>query len=121
MHYYHLYSDDAGESHWRDVSVSLAERTFAPPAKAIEISDGRASVNMLFLRLSTGWNEPQHPTPVRQTLICLRGCARVTASDGDTRDIGAGDVWLMEDVGGKGHHTRVISDEDWETVVVQHP
>ncbi len=120
MKYHHLYSDTDGESHWKDVDVALAERSFAPPAKAIEISDPDAASAMLFLKLRSGWDEPIHPTPIRQTLICLRGMARVTASDGDYRDICPGDVWRMEDIGGKGHHTRVISDDDFETVIVQH-
>jgi hypothetical protein len=120
MKYHHLYSDAAGESHWRDVDVRLEERSFAPPAKAIEISAPHSAKAMLFLRLKAGWNEPIHPTPIRQTLICLRGVARVTASDGEAREIGPGDVWRMEDIGGKGHHTEVIGADDFETVIVQH-
>lgn len=120
VQYFHLYSDEEGESHWRDVDVTLEERTFAPPAQAIEISEMRPSTGMLFLRLHAGWNEPVHPTPIRQTLICRAGRVRVTASDGATREIGPGDVWTMEDVGGKGHHTAVVSVEDFEAVIVQH-
>lgn len=114
-----LYADAEGESHWTDVTVALAERSFAPPAKAIEISDPEAATHSLFLRLRAGWDEPIHPTPVRQTLICLRGEVEVTASDGEARRIGTGDVWRMEDRHGKGHHTRVTSDEDFECVIVQ--
>jgi hypothetical protein len=120
MHYCHLFSDDTGESRWRDVDVSLEERSFAPPAKAIEISDSDPATAMLFLRLRAGWDEPIHPTPIPQTLMCLRGTVRVTASDGATRDVGPGDVWRMEDTHGKGHHTRVISPDDFECVIVQH-
>lgn len=120
MQYHHLFDGSGGETRWRAVEVALQERSFAPPAKAIEISESRASTDMLFLRLRAGWDEPIHPTPVRQTLICLRGLVRVTASDGDSREIGPGDVWLMEDLGGKGHHTQVISAEDFECVIVQH-
>ena len=119
MKYYLLYSDDAGESHWRDVDVTLAEKTFAPPAKAIEISDPEHTTQTLFLRLRSGWDEPVHPTPVEQRLICLQGQVTVTASDGDTRQIGPGDVWHMADKSGKGHHTCVTSDTDFHCVIVQ--
>jgi len=88
-----LYSDAQGESHWEDVEVSLEERTFAPPAKAIEVSEAEPTKQVLFLRLRAGWDEPIHPTPVAQKLICLSGKVRVTASDGEIRDIGPGDVW----------------------------
>ena len=121
MKFYRLYCDEAGESHWRDEQVELEERTFAPPAKEIEISEPMAATQSLFLRLRAGWNEPIHPTPIKQMLICLRGQVRVTASDGDHRDIGPGDVWYMEDTSGRGHHTEVTSEEDFETVIVQFP
>jgi hypothetical protein len=120
MQYHHLYADDKGESHWREVDIVLEERTFAPPARAIHVSEPERTQNMMFLRLHSGWDEPIHPTPKRQMLICLAGTVRVTASDGEVREIGPGDVWRMEDLGGKGHHTRVISDGDFDAVTVQY-
>lgn len=121
MKFYKLFADSAGESHWQDIEVTLAERVFAPPAQAIETSAAEPARQLLFLRLRAGWNEPVHPTPVRQKLICVAGSVRVTASDGETRDIGLGDIWHMEDLGGKGHHTQVISTEDFEAVIIQLP
>ena len=120
MRYYHLYTDDTGESHWRDVEITLQERAFAPPAAAIHVSESERTQDMMFVRLHRGWNEPIHPTPKRQMLICLAGLIRVTASDGDAREIGPGDLWRMEDIGGKGHHTRVLGDEDFDAVIVQY-
>ncbi|WP_422038874.1 hypothetical protein [Roseibium sp.] len=115
-----LYCDPQGESHWEDIEVELQEQTFAPPAKAIEISAPEVVKQTMFLRLKSGWNEPIHPTPVVQKLICLSGTVRVTASDGEYRDIGPGDVWHMEDKHGKGHHTVVTSEEDFLSVIVQY-
>ena len=51
--------------------------------------------------------------------FCIAGVVCVTASDKEVRGIGCGDVWRMEDVVGDGHHTRVISDEGFEAVIVQ--
>jgi len=119
MRYHKLYVDDEGESHWQDVAVTLEERTFAPPAKAIEISQPETASRTMFLRLKAGWDEPIHPTPVAQKLICLAGSVRVTASDGEARIIGPGDVWLMQDKHGKGHHTVVTSEEDFVSVIIQ--
>jgi len=115
-----LYSDADGDSHWQDVDVDMTERTFAPPARAIEISTPDPVKQMMFLKLRAGWDEPTHPTPVAQKLICLAGSVRVTASDGEVRDIGPGDVWHMEDKHGKGHHTVVTSDEDFLSVIIQY-
>ncbi|MGB3279403.1 MAG: cupin [Pseudorhodobacter sp.] len=121
MKFYKLFADAEGESHWQDITVTLAEQVFALPAKAIEISAAEPATQMLFLRLRAGWNEPIHPTPVRQKLVCLAGSVRVTASDGETREIARGDVWHMEDRHGKGHHTQVTSTEDFEAVIIQLP
>lgn len=119
MKYHHLHTGDAGESHWRDVDIGLEEQVFAPPAQGIFVSQPEAARATLFLRLPAGWNEPAHPTPKRQTLVCLRGAIDVTASDGERRRIGPGDVWRMEDRTGKGHHTAVVGDEDFEAVMIQ--
>ncbi|MDA3858247.1 MAG: cupin [Roseovarius sp.] len=120
MKFHKLYSDADGESHWEDIDVTLEERSFAPPAQDIEISEPEAVKQTMFLRLRAGWNEPIHPTPVAQKLICLAGTVRVTASDGEARDIGPGDIWHMEDKHGKGHHTMVTSKEDFESVIIQY-
>lgn len=101
------------------MEVPLAERVFAPPAADIHVSDAEDARRVLFLRLRAGWNEPVHPTPVRQYFVCLRGRIRVTASDGEAREIGPGDVWRMEDRSGRGHRTEVIGDEAAEAVMVQ--
>lgn len=119
MKYYNLYADAAGESRWSEIEVPLAERSFAPPAKAIEVSEPEHVKQTMFLRLRSGWNEPIHPTPVAQRLVCLAGTIRVTASDGNFRDIGPGDVWHMADKFGRGHHTKVTSFEDFEAVIIQ--
>ncbi len=95
MKFHKLFSDADGESRWADVDITLEERSFAPPAKAIEISASEPVKNMLFLRLKRGWDEPTHPTPVAQKLICLSGRVLVTASDGEAREIGPGDIWHM--------------------------
>lgn len=119
MKYHHLFADAVGESHWQDVEVPLTERSFAPPARNILVSDAEPASALLFLTLEAGWNEPIHPTPIAQTLICLAGAVQVTASDGEVREIRQGDVWRMEDLQGKGHHTEVISAEDFNAAIVQ--
>ncbi len=120
MEFHRLFADPEGESHWEDIEVTLEERSFAPPATKIEISEPEPARQTMFLRLKSGWDEPIHPTPVAQKLICLAGAVKVTASDGDARLIGPGDVWHMEDTHGKGHHTVVTSKEDLEAVIIQY-
>ena len=49
-----------------------------------------------------------HPAPRRQYIINLDAGVQLTASDGESRVIGAGEVILVEDTSGKGHRGRVI-------------
>ncbi|MXQ09328.1 cupin domain-containing protein [Alphaproteobacteria bacterium GH1-50] len=121
MKYQLLYADEAGVSHWTDVHVGLTPIEFAPPAGNIHLSEPEAAAQAVFLRLPAGWNEPKHPSPRAQMLVCRSGAVEVTASDGEKRIIGPGDVWRMEDTHGEGHHTRVVSDEAFDAVVVQYP
>jgi quercetin dioxygenase-like cupin family protein len=49
-----------------------------------------------------------HPAPRRQYIINLDGGVQLTASDGESRVIGAGEVVLVEDVSGKGHLSKSV-------------
>lgn len=80
MKFQKLFSDAEGESHWQDIEVQLEERTFAPPAKAIEVSSPEAVKKTMFLRLKAGWDEPIHPTLLAQKLICLSGTVRAVTT-----------------------------------------
>jgi hypothetical protein len=51
-------------------------------------------------------------------VISLARGISITASDGETRHIGAGEVVLVEDTTGKGHITRSLGDGPRHTVFV---
>jgi len=56
---------------------------------------------------------------MRRQLFCtLRGEYEVTTSDGTTRRFPAGSLLLLEDTTGKGHATRITSEEDALVVAV---
>jgi hypothetical protein len=63
------------------------------------------------VRVPADWPAEWHPSPKRQIWVGFRGVLRVTASDGETRDIAAGTPWLMEDKTGKGHVTVPVGNE----------
>jgi hypothetical protein len=48
-------------------------------------------------------NVDWHPAPRRQYIVNLDAGVKITASDGESRFIGVGDVILVEDTTGKGH------------------
>jgi hypothetical protein len=49
-----------------------------------------------------------HPAPRRQYIINLDAGVEITASDGEARKIGAGEVVLVEDTTGKGHLSKAL-------------
>jgi hypothetical protein len=55
--------------------------------------------SVLFVEHLPGTEQPweMHRAPLRQLVIPLRGCFRVEASDGSSREFGPGDVVLAED------------------------
>ena len=44
-----------------------------------------------------------HPAPRRQYIVNLDAGVKLTASDGESRFIGPGEIILVEDTTGKGH------------------
>ena len=103
MRIHNLYVDDQGESHWRDIEVAWAEsRNFS------KYSERLPATGIIFRQTSGDYDLDWHPAPRRQYIINLDGGVKITASDGISREIGAGEVILVEDVHGKGHLSQSL-------------
>jgi hypothetical protein len=59
-----------------------------------------------------------HPAPRRQYIINLDAGVRITASDGESRVIGIGDVILVEDTTGKGHLSQHVEGKIRHSIFV---
>ncbi|MBT8488633.1 MAG: cupin domain-containing protein [Gemmatimonadetes bacterium] len=115
-----LFADADGESHFTTTTVELASIDFAPPAPPLEVSE-MVDARHGFLRAPPGWFGDWHPTPARQFMCLLRGVLEVAVSDGEVRRMTPGMVVLLEDLEGRGHSTRVVSDEPALLVFAQIP
>ena len=113
-----LGADAAGESHFDSFTIERSLQDFAPPAHPLFMSAIEKVSGYAVLHLPVGWGGERHPSPHRQILFCLAGALRVTASDGDSRMVKAGDAWLMEDTRGAGHKSEVVSEEPFDAVVI---
>ncbi len=112
MHYVRIFSDDAGESHFEDVTLGevvvpseqgVAELTLTAPVPV-----DRA----IFVSLPGDEQEPDwHTAPRRQFVVVLDGGLRIEVSDGEIRDLPAGSVVLVEDTTGRGHVTDYTSGQ----------
>ena len=110
--YVRLYADESGESHFEDLEVELEPVDFAPPAAPLHIAQFLPASQSLWVGAPAGWaGETPHPTPQRQIFCTLQGEYEVTASDGGIRRFPTGSVLLIEDTWGKGHSTRITSND----------
>jgi hypothetical protein len=63
--YVRIYADEAGESHFEDVSGEMALSDFAPPAPPAFAGGVQAAYNVLFFSAPPDWDGDWHPTPAR--------------------------------------------------------
>jgi hypothetical protein len=109
--YLRLYSDEDGESHFEEVELSLELTDFAPPAEPLHLAVLGQATGVVLVAGDESWaGDELHPAPARQWMTNLEGGVEVTASDGETRRIGQGELLLLEDTTGKGHSTRALGD-----------
>jgi hypothetical protein len=103
MRIHNLYADAKGESHWRDIEVEWVEQT--PGGK---LSKRLPATGIIFRQVPPSYDLDWHPAPRRQYIINLDAGVQITASDGEARVIGAGEVVLVEDTHGKGHLSKAV-------------
>ena len=104
MRIHNLYTDAGGESHFRNIEVDWVEET-----RAGKLSKRLPANGIIFREVPPTYDLDWHPAPRRQYIINLDAGVQITASDGESRVIGAGEVILVEDVTGKGHLSKAVS------------
>jgi hypothetical protein len=103
MKIHNLYVDDTGESHFRDIEIEYVES--GPGGR---LSRRLPATGIIFREVPPSYYLDWHPAPRRQYIINLDAGVEITASDGESRVIGAGEVILVEDVKGKGHLSKAL-------------
>ncbi|PZC46834.1 MAG: hypothetical protein DK306_001293 [Chloroflexi bacterium] len=103
MHLHNLYADATGESHFRDIEIDCGL-----VSRAGKLSERLPASGIIFREVPADYDLDWHPAPRRQYIINLDAGVRITASDGESRVIGAGEVILVEDVSGKGHLSQAV-------------
>lgn len=103
MRIHNLYIGDDGETHFRDVEVEWVSES--PAGK---LSERLPASGIIFRQVPPDYDLDWHPAPRRQYIINLDAGVKITASDGEARVIGAGEVILVEDTSGKGHLSQAV-------------
>jgi hypothetical protein len=113
MRIHNLYVDAKGETHFRDIEVEWAEqRDFSKYSKRLP------ATGIIFRETSADYDLDWHPAPRRQYIINLDGSVQITASDGEARIIGPGEVILVEDISGKGHLSKAVGGKMRRSIFV---
>jgi hypothetical protein len=113
MRIHNLYEDADGISHFRDIEIEwVEERNFSRLSKRLP------ATGIIFRETSGDYDLDWHPAPRRQYIINLDGGVQITASDGEARVIGAGEVVLVEDVSGKGHLSKAVAGKMRRSIFV---
>jgi hypothetical protein len=103
MKIHRLYADKNGESHFEDVEVEFTET-----GRGGRLSARLPATGIIFREVPPDYDLDWHPAPRRQYIINLDAGVQITASDGEVRRIGAGEVFLVEDTWGKGHLSQAL-------------
>jgi hypothetical protein len=99
-----LYADALGESHWGELELPLQ----LDARGASLLSERLPVTGVMFREVPASYDLDWHPAPRRQFIVNLEGGVEITASDGEMRRLGAGEVFLVEDTWGKGHRSRAL-------------
>jgi hypothetical protein len=103
MRIHNLYVDPDGETHFRDIEIDWVKE-----GAGGKLSERLPATGIIFRQTTADYDLDWHPAPRRQYIINLDAGVRITASDGESREIGAGEVLLVEDITGKGHLSQSI-------------
>ncbi len=98
MKIHNLYTDANGESHFRDIEIDWVEER-----RGSKLSKKLPATGVIFRETEAEHNITWHPAPRRQYIVNLDAGVKITASDGESRFIKAGEIILVEDTHGKGH------------------
>jgi len=116
MTLYHLYGDDAGETHLMPIELTLID--------AAASGEGEGSANRVrsgprFSAFDAGYAEivdplqdsGLHEAPRRALIVVLRGGYYIKTTAGDEVTLQGGDCMFADDVGTKGHWSWEVGDE----------
>jgi quercetin dioxygenase-like cupin family protein len=108
-----VYTGEDRESHCREFTPDLRKADRGFERSLLESVKG-----VSFSRAPAGHFLDWHPAPRRQYVISLSGQVEIGMGDGTVRRFGPGDVFLAEDLTGRGHTFRVVGDQPYLFVTI---
>ena len=100
--YPRVYASPDGETHFQDVAVPMAPAVFVPGIPLVDVAAPDPVTALTFARVEAGYTSDWHPPPRRQFVLIVAGGLELTVTDGEVRQFGPGDIFLVEDTAGQG-------------------
>jgi len=94
-----------GESRFTEFAIPFMSKELS--GIRLRISNGFVSPNVSFVEVPEGADTGWHGATARRIVVILSGVLEVETGDGESRQWGAGEVFLEEDVEGR-HATRAV-------------
>ena len=111
MKFPRIYSDEQGETHIGVRDLPGHDAPLGPPPNPVgRMTDHEAVTSFVTFSIPAGTEAPAHNAPQPYICIVLSGEGEVKASDGTTVHLGPGGLIYCDDVSGKGHVTRSVTD-----------
>ena len=106
-----IHADERGETHFGVQDIPERELAVGPPPNPTgQMSDLGAVTTMCVIAFHAGTEAPAHNAPHPYVVVVLSGEGEVETSDGEARRFHPGDMLFCNDLTGKGHVTRAITD-----------
>ena len=106
-----IYANERGETHFGVQDLPDREVAMGPPPNPTgQMSDFGAVTTMCVFSVPAGTTAPAHNAPQPYIVIVLSGEGEVLTSDGEARRFQPGELLFCNDLTGKGHMTRAITD-----------
>ncbi len=83
-----------------------------------QVSADQKATDTYLARLAPGMFETWHHAGRKRYIVVISGEAEVTTTDGEKLSLVPGQVYLAEDLTGKGHTFRVVGTQDWVALFV---
>ena len=97
-----------GGSQFVDVEIAIDNASTDVFGHLIRRSGIFPAQSTMLTEMPEGMNQDWHPASRRQLVIVLSGTVEVQTSDGQKRRWGAGEFFLADDAGSRGHRTCTI-------------
>ena len=114
MKFTRLYSDENGDSHFKDVDVTLIDQ-----GEIGKLSEEFQVSKLQFRENTANYDYDFHNAPARQFIILLDGEIEITTSLNEIRRFKAGEIILVEDTTGKGHKTRNVTKQTRKSLFIK--